>query len=260
MVQVLEFIVGNAGSYHYHYDGNGNVVEFTNVSATVVASYRYDAFGRTLVKAGTYADTNRYRFSTKPVELTSGLYYYGYRYYDPLHGRWTTRDPIAEDGGFNIYAMTENSLISGYDILGMANAPKMCCPQGQNLVKACGTGESCCSGSLKITRRKMGAGMNPVSEQKLSQKRRKMKHKITWRSVLIVLASLVCAICYTVYDHTIKWGKISRDSSNITLMRDKLTVYYLSNKAFPDKLPDAVGNGWAAEYQYVNCGDLLPKN
>ncbi len=81
-----------------------------------------------------------------------------------------------------------------------------------------------------------------------------MRHKITWRSALIVLASLACAICYTVYAHIIKWGKISHDSSNLNLMRDKLTSYYLSNKAFPDKLPDLVGNGWAAEYQYVNCG------
>jgi RHS repeat-associated protein len=157
MIQTVDFTIGNTGCYHYHYDGNGNVVEITNASATVVASYRYDAFGRTLVKAGTYADTNRYRFSTKPVEVTSGIYYYGYRYYDPLHGRWTTRDPIAEDGGFNIYTMTENSLISGYDILGMANAPKMCCPQGQNLVKARGTGEWCCSGSLTIKQAKDGS-------------------------------------------------------------------------------------------------------
>jgi hypothetical protein len=56
-----------------------------------------------------------------------------------------------------------------------------------------------------------------------------------------------------VYDHTIKWGKISHDSSNIMLMRDKLTGYYLSNKSFPDKLTDAVGCECAAEYQYVKC-------
>ncbi len=90
MIQAVDYTSGNAGSYHYHYDGNGNVVEITNATATVVASYRYDAFGRTLVKAGTYADTNRHGFSTKPLELTSGLYDYGYRFYDPTHGRWTT--------------------------------------------------------------------------------------------------------------------------------------------------------------------------
>ncbi len=72
MVQVLEFIVGNAGSYHYHYDGNGNVVEITNVSATVDVGYRSDAFGRTLVNIDPHADTHRYRF------------------HDPTHGRWTT--------------------------------------------------------------------------------------------------------------------------------------------------------------------------
>ncbi|MDA0768571.1 MAG: hypothetical protein O3A92_17300 [Verrucomicrobia bacterium] len=27
------------------------------------------------------------------------VYYYGYRYYDPVTGRWVSRDPIGERGG-----------------------------------------------------------------------------------------------------------------------------------------------------------------
>lgn len=48
MIQAEQFTTGNACSYHYHDDGNGNVVEITNVSASMAASYRYDAFGRTM--------------------------------------------------------------------------------------------------------------------------------------------------------------------------------------------------------------------
>ncbi|MBV6500181.1 MAG: hypothetical protein CJBNEKGG_02651 [Prosthecobacter sp.] len=119
LVQAVDYTPGNAGSYHYHYDGNGNIVEITNVSAAVVASYRYDAFGRTLAKSGIYADANRYRFSTKSVEHTSALYYYGYRFYDPTHGRWTTRDPIAERGGINHFAMLANDVVNQSDYLGL---------------------------------------------------------------------------------------------------------------------------------------------
>lgn len=41
--------------------------------------------------------------------MKTGLYYYGYRYYDPLTGRWPNRDPIEEGGGNNIYRFASNS-------------------------------------------------------------------------------------------------------------------------------------------------------
>jgi hypothetical protein len=31
--------------------------------------------------------------------LTPHVAYYGYRYYDPVAGRWPSRDPIGEEGG-----------------------------------------------------------------------------------------------------------------------------------------------------------------
>ena len=40
---------------------------------------------------------------------------YGYRWYDPLTGRWPSRDPIGEDGGLNLYEMCHNSSISWFD-------------------------------------------------------------------------------------------------------------------------------------------------
>jgi hypothetical protein len=49
---------------------------------------------------------------------------YGYRYYDPVTGRWPSRDPIAENGGLNLYGFVGNDGVDGYDILGLA---KGCC-------------------------------------------------------------------------------------------------------------------------------------
>jgi RHS repeat-associated protein len=119
---VEEITSTTTAAYHFHYDGNGNVTEITDHLGASVATYRYDAFGNTLVATGTYALTNRYRFSTKPLDsevTTAPLYYYGYRYYDPVTGRWPSRDPIRERGGVNLYGIVGNSPLSRFDVLGL---------------------------------------------------------------------------------------------------------------------------------------------
>ncbi|MDX1681122.1 MAG: RHS repeat-associated core domain-containing protein, partial [Akkermansiaceae bacterium] len=60
---------------------------------------------------------------TSRAELLSltGLYYYGYRYYDPNAGRWINRDPIEEEGGLNLYAFVSNDGVNAWDLLGMIN-------------------------------------------------------------------------------------------------------------------------------------------
>ena len=108
-------------SYLYHFDGNGNVILITDATGQKAAEYQYDAFGRTLSATGTYAQTNRYRFSTKPVELGSGFYYYGYRFYDPENGRWPSRDLIEEEGGANLYEAVENAFTNSADYLGLVD-------------------------------------------------------------------------------------------------------------------------------------------
>ena len=55
-----------------------------------------------------------------PTRIASGLNYYGYRYYDPVTGRWPSRDPIAERGGVNLYVFIGNNGVNGGDVLGMS--------------------------------------------------------------------------------------------------------------------------------------------
>ncbi len=38
------------------------------------------------------------------------LIYYNYRHYNPADGRWINRDPIAEEGGLNLYGFVANSI------------------------------------------------------------------------------------------------------------------------------------------------------
>ena len=108
------------GNYFYPtYDGNGNISEYLNIDSLIVAHYEYDPFGNTVVSQGSLAADFNYRFSTKPLDSETGLYYYLYRYYDPLTGRWPSRDPIEERGGVNLYGFAGNDGVVNYDILGL---------------------------------------------------------------------------------------------------------------------------------------------
>ena len=69
---------------------------YTN--GTMAASYQYDPFGNTTSMSGPLAAANRYRFSSKEWDDAAGLYYYGFRFYDPNLQRWLNRDPLGELG------------------------------------------------------------------------------------------------------------------------------------------------------------------
>ena len=126
-------------SLFFHYDSNGNVVLLTSTDGKESARYSYDAFGKTLTATGEAAQTNKYRFSTKPIEDGSGLAFYGFRYFSPDLGRWTARDPQAEAGGVNLYCSTSNNIVNSMDILGLSELN----PISPERVKAYDTYEKC---------------------------------------------------------------------------------------------------------------------
>jgi RHS repeat-associated protein len=51
-------------------------------------------------------------------ETASGMFYYGFRYYDPETGRWPSRDKINERGGLNLYTFVLNQSVNHWDLLG----------------------------------------------------------------------------------------------------------------------------------------------
>jgi RHS repeat-associated protein len=135
---------GNFTTHNYYFaDGNGNVTYMLNSSQAMVASYRYDPFGNTISSSGTLASANVYRFSSKEIHANSGMYYYGYRFYDPNLQRWINRDPVAETGfetlkfqrsnfslriavferheGVNLYEFVQNEPTLRYDSLGLVS-------------------------------------------------------------------------------------------------------------------------------------------
>ena len=124
LLKAVERTGEHAGAKYFRYDAEGNVRQIVDSSDNVVAYYEYDPFGKLISKGGTYADANRYRHATKPYDEDTGLYYYTYRHYNPESGRWINRDPIAEEGGLNLYAFCVNNGINLWDLWGNSKDEK----------------------------------------------------------------------------------------------------------------------------------------
>jgi RHS repeat-associated protein len=124
LLAVHDETVGETGAdYIYTYDANGNVGQVINLSAasaaaSIVAKYEYDPYGNVTAQSGDYAETNPFRFSTKYWDDETGLGYWGLRYYSSILGRWVSRDPIADEGGDNLYGFVHGDPVNGIDPLG----------------------------------------------------------------------------------------------------------------------------------------------
>jgi RHS repeat-associated protein len=112
--------------YNYYYDGKGNVSACINADPALAnvdgeyAYYAYDTFGSQVSQTGTLEQP--YRFSTKYYYAGYGLNDYGFRFYNPMVGKWMTRDPIGERGGLNLYGFVGNSAMNFVDTLGLYSA------------------------------------------------------------------------------------------------------------------------------------------
>ena len=110
----------NNSTYMYWTDGNKNVLKLFDATG-VQASYSYDPFGKVADAEGLLVTDNPFRFSSESHNDTTGLVEYIYRKYDPVLGRWINRDPIEEEGEFNLYLISTNSVVLMVDGLGLKN-------------------------------------------------------------------------------------------------------------------------------------------
>jgi RHS repeat-associated protein len=116
----LLYLKRNGVVYIPFFDAYGNVLGYTDAHGNVEAEYTYDPFGNIVGKSGAKSDDFAFRFSTKYYDVETDLYYYIYRYYKPNLMRWLSEDPIAEDGGLNLYAFCGNNPVCRYDEDGRA--------------------------------------------------------------------------------------------------------------------------------------------
>ena len=87
---------------YYHHNSLGSVAAVTDGTGAVVESYRYSAYGTPTIydKNGTEVATTQveqpFMFTGRRWDFEEGsnLYYYRLRYYDPVSGRFVSRDPL----------------------------------------------------------------------------------------------------------------------------------------------------------------------
>ena len=109
-------LVQDNALYCYGVDFNKNVTEVFDEEGSIVAAYDYSPYG-TVTKAGDLIQPVQWSSEMNDAELSQ--VYYNYRYYNPADGRWINRDPIAEEGGWNLYGFVGNNMILYYDIIGL---------------------------------------------------------------------------------------------------------------------------------------------
>src|SRR5207253_2219104 len=111
-------------TYYYQTDAMGSTRLVTDSAGKVVFSDNYQPYGSDNTSKG----SETYRFTGKPVSQTTGLYYYGARWYDPTIGRFISQDPLlghaSDPQSMNPYVYVENRPTNDVD------------PTGQFLVEA----------------------------------------------------------------------------------------------------------------------------
>ncbi|WP_240000703.1 MULTISPECIES: RHS repeat protein [unclassified Photorhabdus] len=106
----------------YSYDNliGSSQLELDN-EGQIISQEEYYPFGGTALWAARNqieASYKTLRYSGKERDAT-GLYYYGYRYYQPWVGRWLSADPAGTIDGLNLYRMVRNNPSTLVDISGL---------------------------------------------------------------------------------------------------------------------------------------------
>jgi len=116
----------NPVTYYFLTDHLGTIHAAVDENKEIVELYRYDAWGRIL---GVYdselepidesAIGNHFLFQGRWYSWETGLYYFRARWYDPVTGRWLSKDPIGIAGGLNQYVFCANNPVNHVDPLGL---------------------------------------------------------------------------------------------------------------------------------------------
>ena len=102
--------------FTYGYDITKNVCEVFGPAGYIRTAYSYAPFGN-VTESGDVSQP--FQWSSEHYDSELDLVYYNYRHYSPSLGRFLSRDPIAEQGGRNLYAFVKNVTISRIDEYGL---------------------------------------------------------------------------------------------------------------------------------------------
>src|SRR6056297_3546868 len=129
---------------YYHRNGQYSITALTDATGTIAERYAYDAYGKLTVLDGggtvlsNSAYGNRYTYTGREWTEELALYHYRARMYDPVAGRFCSRDPIGYRGGsWNVFQYSNSRTLSLADPFGLEPLPP------ENCSWSCGT-PGCC--------------------------------------------------------------------------------------------------------------------
>ena len=106
----------SSGDFMYHADQLGSTRVVSDSTVTVARKQLNDAFGIETSTSGSFTTAHRY-VSAKAyyTQSSTGLDLLGVRQYDPRLGRFTSRDPIGQGAGPNVFTYVNNNPVTRTD-------------------------------------------------------------------------------------------------------------------------------------------------
>lgn len=113
-------LVQNGQVYSCIHDLTKNVTELLDSNGNIVATYDYSPFGEVMA-SGTV--NSPVQWSNEVYDTELGLVYYNYRHYNPIEGRWISRDFAEEEfedhSSVSLYHFSANNPLYYIDMLGL---------------------------------------------------------------------------------------------------------------------------------------------
>jgi len=115
--QIRYSYTNQTGSVGLEVDGDGDVISREEY-------YPYGGTALLTARSQMEANYRNRRYSGQELDAT-GLYYYGYRYYQPWVGRWLCADPAGTVDGLNLFSMVRNNPITLIDEWGLITSAEL---------------------------------------------------------------------------------------------------------------------------------------
>ena len=107
----------SGATYYPLTDIQRTVWGYVDTQNNIVARWQYDAWGNVVDEdvAIPVLASLRYRFQGREWSVATGLINFRMRWYDPVTGRWLSKDPIGLSGGLNLYEFCHGDPMDNQD-------------------------------------------------------------------------------------------------------------------------------------------------